>query len=59
MVDRTYRLSGGPGDFRPTRGQGEGGWCDRSHKLALTCLIRVLKNHHNILLRVKMLKPHI
>jgi hypothetical protein len=26
MVDRTYRLSGGPGDFRPARGEGYGVW---------------------------------
>ena len=26
MVDRTYRLSGGPGDFRPARGRGYGVW---------------------------------
>jgi hypothetical protein len=26
MVDRTYRLCGGPGDFRPARGQGYGVW---------------------------------
>ena len=26
MVDRTYRLSGDPGDFRPARGQGYGVW---------------------------------
>ena len=26
MVDRAYGLSGGPGDFRPARGQGYGVW---------------------------------
>ena len=38
-VDRTYRLFGGPRDFRLTRGQGYGVWAiDRANDIKLTNL---------------------
>jgi len=55
-VDRTYRLSGGPGDFRPARGQGYEVWAIGSRKSTLSCLIRALNNGHKILLGVKTLQ---